>query len=304
MSGWGSGEWGASPWGTGEEADVGQGPQVTFLDPVSDQANVSRSRPLTFSVTDDVSVLRGTLRVSVSGVEYITGGAPSNGATFEIVANDGNGFDVTLTLPTLFANLSRQSITVVVRDSDDNETVETIYFTVGVGPRVISAVNASPGLVVVNFNRPMQLDGAFNFEGNWTITPVTPEAPEITVKEVVSSSLDPDSAILRIEGGGSVYLVEVGEPITDQDGQPLEVGFTTAQFDLVFEDEPADTIRLFNSIFGPLGITERASVRRTVDQHTADRSLAVALDEQFRLRFQQLDNTAARNGREGIRRTS
>ena len=303
MSGWGSGEWGASPWGTGDDAGPGAAPVVTFVDPVSGQANVSRSKPLTFSVTDDVSAVFSTLRVTVSGVEYITGGVAVNGASLVATANDGNGFDVVLTLPNLFPNLSQQSITVLVRDSNDLETASSIFFTVGAGTRLLSVTNVSPGLLAVNFSRPMRIDSTFLFEGNWLITPITTGASAITVKEVVGSTLDPDGAFLRIEGGGSTYQLSVLPPVVDSDGLPLEDGFRTTQFDILFEDEPADIIRLFDSIYGPLGITQRRVTRRTVDQHTADRSLALALDEQFRLRFQQLDNTVARTGREGIRRT-
>ena len=302
MSGWGSGSWGSSPWGTGVLAD-GDGPIVTFVDPVADQTGVSRTKSLTFSVTDDTGSRLGSLRVSVSGTEYITGGSAVNGATATIVANAGNGFDVTLSLPEPFANLSRQSLTVIITDDDDQTTSATIFFVVGVGPRLISAVNVAPGLLVANFNRPMRLGSTFEFEGNWKITPVLPDTSPITVNEVVSSTIDPDSAILRISGGGSPYILTVGEPVVDATGEPLEEGFNSVQFELIFEEEPVDTIRLFDSIFGPLGITQRRVKRRTVDRHTADRSLAVALDEQLRLRFQQVGSSAARDGREGIRRT-
>lgn len=303
MSGWGLGEWGSSPWGTGDAGEIGTPPVITFVDPVEDQANVSRSKPITFSVTDDAGAQLGTLCASVSGVEYIRGGVAQNGASIEVTANAGNGFDVVLTLPAPLPNLSRQSITVLVRDADEQESTSTIFFTVGVGPRLVSVVNAGPGLLVANFNRPMRIDSTFTFAPNWVITPVTFGAPAITVVEVVGSTLDPDSAILRIEGGGSTYQLDVLPPVVDLNGDQLEDGYFSVEFDLVFEDEPVDTIRLFDSIFGPLGITQRAVKRRTVDQHTADRSLAVALDEQFRLRFQQLDDTSARSGREGIRRT-
>ena len=122
------------------------------------------------------------------------------------------------------------------------------------------------------------------------------------ITEIVASDAQADVAHLRYTGGGSTYsLKAVG--ILGEDGSPLEYGFDNVEFEIVFGEEEDPTVKIFNSVFGPMGVSQRSRTRRSIDEFTANRAIALALDEQFRLRFQQLDNTVGRDGRDGKRRT-
>jgi hypothetical protein len=254
-------------------------------------------------LADDVGVQLGSLIISVGGVNWVVGGVAVNGAQLTATPNAQRGYDVEVVPPSPYPNGTRQTVSVYVRDAQAAETSLVYFFTVGVGPRLLLVRNPQPGLLLAHFNRPMKLDDVFFFVDNWKITPVSEGAAPLSLREIVSTTTQPDVAHIRYSGGGSDYELTVLS-VLSQEGDPLERGFNTTVFEILFGEEDPGTIRLFDSVFGPLGITQRVATRRSMDEHTADRSLALALDEQFRLRFQQLDNTVGRDGKPGKLRTT
>lgn len=302
--GWGAGAVGTSYWGSGSEDGLSVPPVITALDPRPGQTGLSQTKPLSITVTDNVEVRLSTLNLSVNGLNWIIGGVAVNGASFVATVNASNGFDLLVTPPDPYTQSSLQEVAVSVVDTDLNGTSIVYSFSVGVGLRLLSVRNPVPNLLLAHFNKALLLNDALLSVSNWEISPVSSGAAPITIDEVIATTTQPDVAHIRYSGGGSTYELEALASIVAQDGAQVERGFNTALFEILFGDGDQGTVRLFDSIFGPLGIQQRVITRRTMDDHTAGRSLALALDEQFRLRFQQLDDTVGRDGRPGKLRTT
>ena len=297
-TGWGTGGWGSSPWGYGGFVP----PTITPLYPVNGDINVPLSSPITFRLSDGAGVSTGALRVSVNGTDWVLYGVSVNGSTMTKVANAFNGFDVTVTPPTPYGLGTQQEVFISVLNIF-GATAQLFYqFYAGVGLRLIQISNPMENVLVVSFNRSLALNGEFYFVDNWKVTEVSDGAVPLEIVEVVGSASQPDKAYLRYTGGGSTYLLTVYS-LLGASGEPLEFGYDSLEFELLFGDEEAPTVRLFDSVYGPLGISQQVRRRRTMDEHTADRAIAMALDEQLRLRMQQLDGTIDRTGKPGIRRT-
>lgn len=301
--GWGSGKWGSSQWGFGNEPPIPIPPTITPVEPLPNQSGVAQSKPICFSLSDDVGISIGTLQVSVGGEVWVVGGVPLNGVVMTATLNGQHGYDIELVPPGLYPASSRQEVSIYVRDAQQAEAAKSYFFNVGVGPRLLLVRNPRPNLLLAHFNMPMRIDDNFSFIPNWRITPVSEGAAPLTITEISATATQPDVAHIKYTGGGSVYDLTALSSILSQDGDPLEDGFNAVVFEILFGEEDQGTVRLFDSVFGPLGITQRVATRRSFDEHTADRSLALALDEQFRLRFQQLDNTVGRDGKPGKLRT-
>jgi len=301
MSGWGSGSEGTSRWGVGDDLAVSDGPIIDPIDPVENASGVARTRPLTVRLKDDVGIDSATIFVSIDGVQYVRGGVVVNGATYTATANSFNGFDLVVTPPTAYDSGAKPEVQISVTNGLGQTSVLVYRFTVGVGPRLLGVKNPSPGILLADFNQSMMVDNTFRDIGNWQVEGVSADALPLTITKVSSTTLAPNRATLEYEGGGSTYELVVVN-IVSKDGESLEFGFDRVQFELTFGAEDVPVVRLFDSVFGPLGISQREVRRHDVDRHAANRSLAVALDEQVRLKFQQLDATAGRDGRPGATR--
>ena len=300
--GYGSGLWGTSQWGVGTIPPTPPAPIIIPLDPLEEATGVAQLQPINFRLTDEVGISLATLKVSVGVDNWVIGGVPQNGVEMTAVLNDLNGYDIELKPPAPYQIGSRLAVSVFVKDVEDVGASKTYHFNVGVGVRMIQVKNSIDGLLVVHFNKAMLLNGEFFSIGNWIISPVSEGAADLSVIEIVASQSEPHVAYLRHTGGGSTYtLTAVG--ILGADGSPIEDGFESVEFEIDFDEEEAPSVRLFDSVFGPLGISRRSRLRRTMDEFSANRSISLALDEQFRLRFQQLDNTVGRDGKDGKLRT-
>jgi hypothetical protein len=212
--------------------------------------------------------------------------------------NDSNGYDIELANELPFATTGRVDVGVTVKDVDGLETFFPYSFSVGVGARLLKVRNPMRGMLEAIFNQALTQDDALFALGNWKTVPVSEGAIPIVITEVIASPAYPAVVRLRHTGGGSTYTLQA-LGLLGADGSPLEDGYSSVNFEIEFEEEGSPNIRLFNSIYGPLGVSQRARKRRSVDDFVANRSIALALDEQFRLRFQQLDETAGRDGRPG-----
>lgn len=299
--GWGSSQWGSHPWGSGGGDSATIAPVITPLDPLVDAVGVPQSRPLTIRISDDVGVSPSRTRVSVSGVIWVLGGVAVNGATLETTPNTNHGFDLVITPPAPYPVGSVQEVLVLAEDTDGNVATLTYVFKVGIGLRLLSVTNPFENVLLAYFNQPMLADENFLSPANWLIDPVSAGAAPLEIVAVQQQASQANVANLRYAGGGSIYSLTAFN-LLSAGGDPLEQGYNIVNFEILFGDQPTPTIRLFNSIFGPLGISQRVRTRRAIDDHVANRALASALDEQFRLRMQRLDGTAGRDGREGKRR--
>lgn len=300
MTGWGSGGWGETQWGWGAES-LPAGPPIIFpLDPSDEEAGVAQRAELYVRLADDVGVGLAYLQVVVNGIIWVMGGSAVGGAVLESTPNAFNGYDIVVTPPAAYALGSRQEVMITVRDVEGETTTFIYHFQVGIGARLIQVLNPFEGVLRAYFNRAMRIDDAFLSPENWTITPISAGAVPLEVVAVEATTAQPNSALLRYAGGGSTYSLSVIN-VASFEGDELEDN--EAEFEIVFGEEAAPQVRFFNSIFGPLGITQRLRTRRSMDDHVAGRANAFALDEQLRLRMQQLDGTAGRDGRPGKRRT-
>ena len=301
--GWGGGDWGETPWGSGEVIPpVVIVPLITPLDPVDGDVAVPQHKVMNIRITDDVGVVGSSMRVSVNGIDFVLYGAAVGGASLVQTVNAGNGFDLEITSALAFDYGSEQEVFVSATNVDGNPASLTYRFYVGVGLRILQVRNPMENVLLAHFNKSMKLDTDFYAIGNWVVTPVTEGAAPIEIVEITSNARQPDQAHLRYTGGGSTYLLTVYN-VMSQAGESIEHGYNSIEFDLIYGAEETPTVRLFDSVYGPLGISQQTRRRRTMDDHTSDRAVALALDEQFRLRLQQLDGTIGRTGKPGIRRT-
>jgi len=299
--GFGKGKWGTSQWGSGLGA-AGTAPVITPLDPIDDMTDVPAGHPVFVRVTDDVGVAQGSLKISLGPVVYVFGGSAQNGATLTLTPNGGNGFDLELRAPAPYPAPSIQVVTVEVSDINGNAAILTYHFHVGIGLRMLQVRNPQPNILLAYFNKPLRQDAALVFPPNWVITPVSVGAAPLQIVEAVANVNHPDSVTLRYTGGGSIYRLMASMAV-DDGGSGIDEAYNSAEFEIVFGDEAPATVRLFNTIYGPMGITHRVRQRRTMDQHVVNRSLALGVDEQFRLRLQTMDSSADRTGRPGRNRT-
>lgn len=297
MSNWAGnwvGNWGWEP----DQVPVGS-PVIFPLDPHDEELGVAQRAVLYVRLADDEGVDLSSLQVIVNGTIWVMGGVATSGATLTTTANAFNGFDIAVAPAMSYVFGTRQEVAITVGDNDSQTTTLLYHFWVGVGPRLIRVINPFEGSLRAYFNRPMLINQAFLSPASWTITPVSAGAAPLEITEVVASTDQPDVAHLRYAGGGSTYRLSVIN-VLSLDGDDLEHAEST--FEILFGNEEDAKIRFFNSIYGPLGISQRVRMRRSMDDHVAGRAIAFALDEQLRLRVQRLDGTAGRDGRPGKRR--
>lgn len=297
-TGWGKGGWGSTQWGLGTEPPPPEPPVITPLGPLEDETNVATLRPISIRFTDVIGVSPSRAKISVNGVNWVIGGVGVNGAVATYALNGLHGFDMRVVPPAPYGIGDRQEVQVSVDNVVGMSTSLVYAFYVGIGVRLVSVINPFENVLLAYFNRPMRRDGAFFNPASWKISAVSPGALPLSIVAVYANDAQADMAHLKFEGGGSIYALTVG-PLESQDGDTIEFGYNSQQFEIMFGDEEVPTIRLFNSVFGPLGIRQRTRRRRSMDDHVANRAIAAALDEQFRLRLQRFDGTAGRDGRPG-----
>lgn len=286
---------GGSPWGSGAwggPLSLEGAPLIIPLSPQDGAAGVGQSDPISIRFTDDVGINPATVSVVIGGVAWVVGGVPVNGAQMDSAPNAFNGLDITLRVPVLFANASSQEVQAFVSNINALSSSLAYTFYVGAALRLLQAKNPIENMLLAYFNRPLKNNAAFYRVSNWAIAPLT-AADHLDLLEVVARPGRSDIAHLRVSGGSSgAYRLTVRNLLAVDESE-LETGFDTADFVLAFPAEREPTIRLFDSIFGPLGVSHQVVQRRTMDGHVADRALAAALDEQLKIRMQRLDATSS-----------
>jgi hypothetical protein len=296
---WGNQPWGQTPWGGSLFVEPPAEIQVFFtaLEPVENAVGVAQGTHVSFRIASGAGVLINSLAVSVGGINYIRTGQAQNGAIVSIVANDQQGYDIQIDLPDKLPLNTQQEVAISILSSTGQLALGSYVFTVGVGPRLLLVRNPQENVLLAQFNRAMRRDDNFHQPHNWVITPLG-DAKPLQIVEVSGTAGLPDTALLRYQGGGSLYRLTVLN-VLSQEGDPIEYGFNSVEFEIVFGDEEEPTIRLFNTIFGPIGLVQRVRSRRTMDAHVANRSLALGMDEVLRIKKQAFDNTLDRTGRIG-----
>ena len=288
-------------------------PNIFPVLPVPGSSAVPVATHITFQLRDDVAVAIDlyTLEIWVDGIHYFDGylrhplpppprggegGGPRptrsgelNGAVVVLTAVTG-GYDVDVTLPSPLTRGSTHTVRVAVANEFGLANDLSYGFSTGVMPRILSITNPKEGVLLVRFNMAMRQDQALFDIGNWTLDPVSEGAAEMAITEATSALGHPDTVLLRYEGGGSRYSLGI-TGVFSEDGTELEPGFNSFEFEIVFGTGSPTTVKLFDSIYGPLGVSQRDLARRTVEGHTASRCIAVATNEQMKLRL-----AGAKNG--------
>lgn len=301
IKGWGESPWGSGVWGAGTVEGVVLAPTITPLNPLSGQAGVSPSTTISVRVSDVEGVEATSLILSVGGITYVRLGVPVNGAEATFEPNASNGFNVEVTLPGLLTTDVVYDVNVAVENILNVRAIKQYTFRVSILPRIIRVRNVNEGLIGVYFNQAMRLGSEFFFAGNWKIEPVSEGAAPLQIVEVVAQKSSPDRALLRYTGGGSTYrLTALG--IKNEAGQDIEAGFNSTNFDIIFELDGETSVRLFDTIYGVVGVSQRSLKRRNIEDHVALRASSFATDEQFRTRMRALNGTETRSGKPGGRR--
>lgn len=293
--GWGAGSWGTSEWGVGS-LDGLERPVIFPVDPKPGAAGVSPGTHVTLEVVDADGINLSSLNIAIAGTYYVLGGNETNGAKATFTSID-NGYHVQVDLPGELKVDTSPEVFVTVLDNLENLGSFAYSFNVGNEPSIIRVGNPKPNILRVYFNKPMKLSDEFFSVQNWRISPVSDGARELRITDVRATEAQAEVAILGYEGGGSTYELSVHN-LLSSDGRIVAGG--KMEFDILYEGEDPPTVRLFDTVFGPLGMSQRSKRRRTIEGHVINRSIAIGMDEQFRLRLGKL---GAANGRPGSRRT-
>jgi hypothetical protein len=168
--------------------------------------------------------------------------------------------------------------------------------------RLASASNSFDGVIVARFNAPMRAERVLTALQSWTCVPASISALAITLTDVVLAPQYPERVLIRYTGGGFDYTLSVAG-VHGASGDAIDAAFAAVPLAIVRPGDVDPSIRLFDTIWGPLGIAQRSSQRRTVDQLVANRALATAVNQQLQQRLAASDGTAGRDGRPGLGRT-
>lgn len=302
MTGWGSGPWGETPWGYGGVVVPDTPPDITPLDPLSGAANVPQQKPISVRYSDERGVVFDSITLAVGGVYYVIGGVAANGAQLSYTGSEAAGYDIVVTLPAPYPLGTTQEVFTTCMDTSGYLSTLTYYFSVGVGLRLLSVHNPKEKVLVVYFNNPLERNSDYFFTGNWRVSRLDGEEDDFRVLSVTGKPTNPQTARLIYSGGAAtMYELQVFS-IIDKDGNSIERGWDTAQFDLLFDQEEEPTVRLFDSSYGPIGVSQNLRSRRTIDDHCVDRALSLGFNEQLRIRRASQDDTIGRDGRPGKNR--
>lgn len=284
--GWDPSEWGLSGWGPGAEQPLIEYPVIVALDPVEDEVSVHPTRKIHVRITDNDAIRSNGIYLVLSGTYLVYESVAINGAQLEITPNDGNGYDILVTPPNVYPNNSKQEVIVIAVNNSELITSKLYYFHVGVGLRLLSASNPQEGFLRAFFTRPLTLNDDYYDINNWTVTPISDGALPLQITEVVSAQSQADQGILRYIGGGGTYLLTVKGVVGLYD-QPLEEGYDSATFVVVFSQDSEPVTRYIDTVYGPMGVTHQTVAKVTIDTHTADRAAAVAIDKQLAIRYKR-----------------
>lgn len=167
--------------------------------------------------------------------------------------------------------------------------------------RLISAMNPAEGVIVARFNRAMLQDVALRSPESWSVQPDSEASLPLSVTEVVLVAAYPEMALLRYAEGGGDFMLSVAG-VRAPDGAVVDPVHASVPLAITRPGEVEMTVRLFDSVWGPLGIAQRASRRRTVEQLVANRALALGVNRQLAQRLSASGPTAGRDGRPGLGR--
>jgi len=169
--------------------------------------------------------------------------------------------------------------------------------------RLLAASNPTDGVLVARFSVPMRRDTALTSLGSWRCVATAPFALPIELTEVVAGGpANAATVLVRYQGGG-VECTLSASGLVSIEGVPLDPGFASITIPILRPGDLEPTVRLFDTVWGPVGMSQRASLRRSVDQLVANRALAAAVNQQLQQRLASSDGTAGRDGRPGTRRS-
>jgi len=157
------------------------------------------------------------------------------------------------------------------------------------------------GLLLVRFNEAMLQDENIRQIENYRIE-LQPGARAMVITDVIISSSQTDAAILLFTGGLGLYTLTVKE-VFDANGNPIDLGCNRVNFTIDRPLEDDARIHLFDTVFGPMGMTQRSVLRRTVDTLVVNRSIDHAMHEQLSQRLKSIGaSSPLRSGKDGGRR--
>lgn len=279
------------------------GPVIDPIFPLANAIGMSALEHIRMRFSDELAVSFVSVSIQVNGVFYVIAGAAQAGATYNAVGNAYNGYDVTLILPAPMTSPGAQEVSVSVADTEGNQSTLDYRFYTGVGMRLLSVKNPREGVLVARFNRPLRHGDGVPAAANMRIQPVSPGARELIIVEALVTDRNPDVLVLLYEGGGSTYQLTV-LGLVGEDGESIEAGFDAATFEIFHGTPLPYSTRVFDTVFGPIGLAQRPVQRRSVEALVASRATALAMDVQFKQRLAAFgDGTAGRDGRMGGNRT-
>jgi len=281
------------------------GPEIVPESPLADAIEVGVYSPIRLAIGDGTGVDLATVELYVDGVQVYASSAAQSGATVAVTVNTGNGYDFEVQLAGAMSAGSVHIVTVYASDTLAQGSTFLYSFYTGISPRLVAVDNPVEGVLIPRFNEPMTQDATFTLLTNYTVTPQG-SAEALVLLAVEASTTLPDAATLTFEGGtygGTYELTVIG--VTDLLGTSIDTLNNTATFTLPLPTEAnISRVHLFDTVWGPMGMTQRVIKRRTVDNLVVGRSIAMAVEEQLTIRLKRLGAAIPyRGGKEGKNRT-
>lgn len=148
----------------------------------------------------------------------------------------------------------------------------------------------------------MLQDEAILQAGNYQIFLGT-GAKAFTITDILVNPSQTDLVTILFEGGGGTYDMEVSN-LSDISGNMINPDFDSASFEITRPGGVVEpVVRLFDTVFGPMGLVQQTITERTIDKMVINRTIDVAMREQLDQRLQAMGAAIPlRSGKDGGRR--
>src|SRR5579871_545949 len=169
-------------------------------------------------------------------------------------------------------------------------------------PRLVSVSNPTGGVIVARFNQPLDIASVGAPEA-FSVRQVELDGAGVDLVGVTTSTTLPERALIRYQGGSAIDYVLRAVNARSKDGVAIDPAFSELMFELTYPDLKQLGVRLFDTIWGPLGVAQRPVDRRSADQLVTSRAIATAVKLQLQQQLASTDGRAGRDGRPGLARS-
>jgi hypothetical protein len=147
-------------------------------------------------------------------------------------------------------------------------------------PRLLAALNVSPGILIAFFNEPMKQNAALTDLINYTVEPLPGYEDRPLVFTGVAAG--PDRVQLSFIGGPGSYRLTVDNVIDLNEELVIDPLYKTALF-IVRKpmQAPQTIVRVFDTIVGPMGLRQQTVGAQTIEDLLQQRAISQGVTAQL-----------------------